>query len=76
MTSLPHFARQCLGESLARMELFLFLANLLAQYQFLPGAHGLPSLERRLGGIAQCPEFECRIRVRGGGGDEETQMLT
>ncbi|KAF7637785.1 hypothetical protein Mgra_00002759 [Meloidogyne graminicola] len=46
--------RQCLGESLARMELFLFLGNLLNKYNFLPGKEGLPSLKRYFGGTARC----------------------
>jgi cytochrome P450 family 33 len=56
--------RQCLGEALARMELFLFLANLLNQYTFLPGQEGKPSLERRLGGTVQCPPYKCKVEKR------------
>ncbi|CAO4378369.1 unnamed protein product [Caenorhabditis nigoni] len=38
--------RQCLGEGLARMELFLFIANFFNRYQVLPSATGPPSLEK------------------------------
>ncbi|KAL8615080.1 hypothetical protein ACOMHN_009156 [Nucella lapillus] len=38
--------RVCLGESLARMELFLYLATLIQNFRFLPPEEGqLPSLE-------------------------------
>uniref|UniRef100_A0A914H2L1 Unspecific monooxygenase n=1 Tax=Globodera rostochiensis TaxID=31243 RepID=A0A914H2L1_GLORO len=52
--------RQCLGESLARMELFIFVANLFKQYEFLSGAK-MPSLQRKMGAAIQCPQFTCRI---------------
>uniref|UniRef100_A0A1I8BY93 Unspecific monooxygenase n=1 Tax=Meloidogyne hapla TaxID=6305 RepID=A0A1I8BY93_MELHA len=56
--------RQCLGESLARMELFLFLGNLLNKYIFLPGKDGIPSLKRTNGGTARCKKFKCQIKRR------------
>lgn len=38
--------RMCLGESLARMELFLFLSSMVQRFQFLPPEDGqLPSLD-------------------------------
>jgi cytochrome P450 len=55
--------RQCLGEGLARMELFLFLANLFNQYKVLPGSEP-PSLERKLGATVQCPPFRCHLQKR------------
>uniref|UniRef100_A0A8R1DLN8 Cytochrome P450 n=1 Tax=Caenorhabditis japonica TaxID=281687 RepID=A0A8R1DLN8_CAEJA len=38
--------RQCLGEGLARMELFLFFANLFHRYDISPGKEGLPCLDK------------------------------
>ncbi|XP_059087981.1 cytochrome P450 2C15-like [Tigriopus californicus] len=38
--------RRCPGESLAKSQLFLFLANLLQRFQFLPEKHGIyPSID-------------------------------
>ncbi|KAI1702517.1 cytochrome p450 domain-containing protein [Ditylenchus destructor] len=39
--------RQCLGESLARMELFLFTANIFNHYRITPGDK-MPSMERAM----------------------------
>ncbi|PIC23203.1 hypothetical protein B9Z55_016981 [Caenorhabditis nigoni] len=38
--------RQCLGEGLARMELFLFLSNFFNRYQISPSKNGLPSMDK------------------------------
>ncbi|KAF1752920.1 hypothetical protein GCK72_019475 [Caenorhabditis remanei] len=38
--------RQCLGEGLARMELFLFIANFFNRYEISPSKEGPPSLEK------------------------------
>ncbi|ULT87412.1 hypothetical protein L3Y34_006911 [Caenorhabditis briggsae] len=38
--------RQCLGEGLARMEMFLFISNFFNRYQVTPGSSGPPSLEK------------------------------
>ncbi|EFO94804.1 CRE-CYP-33C12 protein [Caenorhabditis remanei] len=40
--------RQCIGEGLARMELFLIISNLFNRYQVFvsPSSAGLPSLEK------------------------------
>uniref|UniRef100_A0A915P1M9 Unspecific monooxygenase n=1 Tax=Meloidogyne floridensis TaxID=298350 RepID=A0A915P1M9_9BILA len=67
--SLPYLnalinVKQCLGEALARMELFLFLGNLLNKYKFMPGNDGIPSLKRFNGGTARCKKFKCRIIKR------------
>ncbi|KAK5612883.1 hypothetical protein CRENBAI_005035, partial [Crenichthys baileyi] len=43
--------RVCLGEQLARMELFLFFTSLLQRFTFSAPAGKQPSLEFRLGGI-------------------------
>ncbi|KAL3070478.1 hypothetical protein niasHT_032268 [Heterodera trifolii] len=55
--------RQCLGESLARMEMFLFFANILNRYKLSAG-HQMPSLERRMGIPVLCPKFTCRVEKR------------
>ncbi|KAF1753448.1 hypothetical protein GCK72_020005 [Caenorhabditis remanei] len=38
--------RQCLGEGLARMELFLFISNFLNRYQVTPASAGPPCLKK------------------------------
>lgn len=51
--------RACMGEVLARCELFLFLANLLQRYQFEnPPDTELPSLEPLPGGAVLQPRIE------------------
>ncbi|KAH7725792.1 Protein CYP-33C9 [Aphelenchoides avenae] len=55
--------RQCLGESLARMELFLFVANLFNQFSFSAGATP-PTLKRKFLTTVQCPPYTCRVVSR------------
>ncbi|XP_076441049.1 cytochrome P450 2U1-like [Babylonia areolata] len=57
--------RVCLGESLARMELFIYLATLIQHFRFLPPEKGqLPSLEGILG-ITRIPKpFKIRAEIR------------
>lgn len=55
--------RQCLGESLARMELFLFLANLMNHFKFAVGSQP-PSLKRSMGITVPCQPFTARIEKR------------
>uniref|UniRef100_A0A1I8AYA8 Cytochrome P450 n=1 Tax=Meloidogyne hapla TaxID=6305 RepID=A0A1I8AYA8_MELHA len=55
--------RQCLGESLARMELFLFFANIFNRYTISPG-NSMPSLKREIGIPVLCPKFTCRVIKR------------
>ncbi|KAF1753434.1 hypothetical protein GCK72_019991 [Caenorhabditis remanei] len=38
--------RQCLGEGLARMELFLFISNFFNRYQVSPSSEGPPSIDK------------------------------
>ncbi|CAD5221427.1 unnamed protein product [Bursaphelenchus okinawaensis] len=55
--------RQCVGEPLGRMEVFLFVANLCNQYEFSAGA--TPPTLKKIGGNATVTEpFKCVIRKR------------
>uniref|UniRef100_A0A914VPX5 Cytochrome P450 n=1 Tax=Plectus sambesii TaxID=2011161 RepID=A0A914VPX5_9BILA len=57
--------RQCLGESLARMELFLVFANLMRKFKLstTPGENP-PSLEQRTGITVQPWPYKCCIEER------------
>uniref|UniRef100_A0A1I7SVA1 Cytochrome P450 2L1 n=1 Tax=Bursaphelenchus xylophilus TaxID=6326 RepID=A0A1I7SVA1_BURXY len=55
--------RQCLGESLARMELFLIFANLLRNFSF-ESCDGEISNRRVLGLTVSPPKFRCKVRRR------------
>uniref|UniRef100_A0A914HQN8 Unspecific monooxygenase n=1 Tax=Globodera rostochiensis TaxID=31243 RepID=A0A914HQN8_GLORO len=55
--------RQCLGESMARMELFLFIANIFNQYKVSPG-QTVPSLQRNKDAVVHCSPFTCRMEKR------------
>lgn len=57
--------RSCIGESLARMELFLYLASLLQKFDILPDdAHNLPSVEGHLGMTYSPYPFKLRLNLR------------
>ena len=56
--------RVCLGEGLARMELFLFTANLFNRFEFCEGANGLPSLDRTYAFIAKAMDYTCQVKRR------------
>ncbi|KAK7471845.1 hypothetical protein BaRGS_00035504 [Batillaria attramentaria] len=57
--------RACLGESLARMELFLYLAAMIQHFRFLPPEDGqMPSLEGILGVICSPKPFTFRAVPR------------
>ncbi|WKX93241.1 hypothetical protein Q1695_010913 [Nippostrongylus brasiliensis] len=56
--------RQCLGESLARAELFLVFSNLLKRFTFRPQPGQEPSTQRLLGLTVSPPPFECLVQLR------------
>ena len=67
----------CLGESLARSELFLFLTSLLQNFSLgSPKAPEDIDLTPKENGLGRAPPvFQvCFLPRRGGGGQEEAQM--
>ena len=56
--------RSCLGESLARMELFLFTANIFNIFALRSDGDKLISEERKMAGTVQPPQFTCKITTR------------
>uniref|UniRef100_A0A8R1DS10 CYtochrome P450 family n=1 Tax=Caenorhabditis japonica TaxID=281687 RepID=A0A8R1DS10_CAEJA len=56
--------RQCLGEGLARMELFLFLSNFFNRYQISPSFSGPPSLIKNSGTVIAPRVFSAIVRKR------------
>ncbi|KAI1712178.1 cytochrome p450 domain-containing protein [Ditylenchus destructor] len=57
--------RVCLGESLARMELFLVAANVLNRFRFLPEDPMNPPTDKKIRnfGVAPTP-FKCKVEKR------------
>ncbi|XP_033742963.1 cytochrome P450 2B2-like [Pecten maximus] len=54
--------RICPGESLARMELFLFMTALLQRFEFLPESPDkLPSIDGILGLVRVSKDYKCRV---------------
>uniref|UniRef100_A0A7E4W0N6 Cytochrome P450 n=1 Tax=Panagrellus redivivus TaxID=6233 RepID=A0A7E4W0N6_PANRE len=56
--------RQCLGESLARMEVFLIFVALVQNFSFHAIDEKLPSIERRPGMTCVPHSYVCEIRKR------------
>ncbi|GMR47047.1 hypothetical protein PMAYCL1PPCAC_17242, partial [Pristionchus mayeri] len=57
--------RQCPGEGLARMELFLFFSNLVHRFKISPSDPlNLPSLERTFALVGKPPSFEVKLEGR------------
>uniref|UniRef100_A0A914CPE7 Cytochrome P450 n=1 Tax=Acrobeloides nanus TaxID=290746 RepID=A0A914CPE7_9BILA len=56
--------RQCLGESLARMEMFLFVANIFNQFKISAVDGKEPSLERQPGVTFTPLPFVCNLEKR------------
>jgi len=56
--------RRCLGESLAKMESFLFFANLLLNFSFSCEAENLPSLAPESGFTNGPYPYKCMIERR------------
>ncbi|XP_055793028.1 steroid 17-alpha-hydroxylase/17,20 lyase-like [Salvelinus fontinalis] len=59
--------RVCVGESLARLELFLFVSGLLQRFSFSPApGDSLPDLEGRLGVVLQPLRYTLTVTPRPG----------
>uniref|UniRef100_A0A914LK73 Unspecific monooxygenase n=1 Tax=Meloidogyne incognita TaxID=6306 RepID=A0A914LK73_MELIC len=57
--------RQCLGESLARAELFFIFAYLIKNFKFLPESEGTLPSTKRIYGLTCAPQpFKCRLIAR------------
>ncbi|KAK7910123.1 hypothetical protein WMY93_014807 [Mugilogobius chulae] len=64
--------RVCVGESLARLELFLFLSSLLQRVSFsLPPTEPAPNLQGRLGVVLQPLPYQVTVTPRPGWGGKQ-----
>ena len=57
--------RDCLGRSLAKLELFLFLSALLHQFDFMPTFKGIPNIDDCHVGVTRMPKpFAAKVTCR------------
>lgn len=56
--------RSCLGEAIARMELFIIFTTLMQNFEICAPHGNLPSLKRFPGMVAAPQEYVCQIRIR------------
>ena len=57
--------RECLGKSLAKLELFIFLSNLVHTFKFEPTKDGFPGLDDCHISVTRCPRpFSAKISMR------------
>ncbi|BFZ06906.1 hypothetical protein BsWGS_09946 [Bradybaena similaris] len=57
--------RICLGKSVARMELFIFLSNMFQRFRFVPpNPSNIPSLEYKAGIVVSPKRYEVRLVER------------
>lgn len=56
--------RFCLGESLARAEIFIFLSKLLKNFTILPDENGLPSLDGFASIVYHPFDFQVKLQKR------------
>ncbi|CUR30017.1 CYtochrome P450 family [Caenorhabditis elegans] len=56
--------RSCPGEGLARMELFLFIANFLNRYKIYPSKEGPPSMDKSNGALIAPRLFSATLKRR------------
>ncbi|XP_029376383.1 steroid 17-alpha-hydroxylase/17,20 lyase [Echeneis naucrates] len=67
--------RVCLGEALAKMELFLFLSWILQHFTLsVPTGHTLPSLEGKFGVVLQPAKYKVNATPRPGWEMDQNQM--
>ncbi|XP_007577686.1 steroid 17-alpha-hydroxylase/17,20 lyase [Poecilia formosa] len=67
--------RVCLGEALAKMELFLFLSWILQRFTLsVPPDHSLPSLEGKFGVVLQPVKYKVKATPRPGWERAKSQM--